>query len=197
MSFPSMDVGTATDWNHISQEHGPLIADMPSRVSKMLRELQGIRAGFAVDQLEHSLQTATRAERDGADDEMILLSLCHDIGKVISVPNHASIAAEILKPYVSERAYQILRTHQDFQGKYYYHFLGMDNDMRRHYTQESWYEDACHFSDKYDQAGFDPDYESLPLEHFEPLIQKFFAKPGALVVSDKTEPVKKEEAEVC
>ena len=107
MAFPSMDVGTKEDWEHISREHAPVIGDMPKRVHSMLEQLRGLYVGFAVDQLEHSLQTASRAERDGADEEMILLSLCHDIGKVISVPNHAAIGAEILKPYVSERAYQI------------------------------------------------------------------------------------------
>lgn len=178
-----MDKGTQQDWEHIGKEHGPVISAMPERVENMLLQLQNLTVGFAVDQLEHSLQTATRAVRAGADEEMVLLSLCHDIGKVISVPNHAAIAAEILKPYVSERAYHILRTHQDFQGKYYYHFMGMPNDLRKNYTQESWYQDACTFSDQYDQAGFDPDYNSLPLEHFKPLIEKFFKAPGAMIAT--------------
>ena len=181
MSFASMAEGTKQDWEHIGREHAPVVADMPRRVRDMLLQLKELTVGFAVDQLEHSLQTATRAERDGADEEMVLLSLCHDIGKVVSVPNHAAIGAEILKPYVSERAYQILRTHQDFQGKYYYHFMNMPNDLRKNYTDKSWYEDACRFSDCYDQAGFDPEYDSLPLEHFEPLIEKFFKAPGQLI----------------
>lgn len=185
MSFPSMDKSTKADWEHISREHRPVIADMPKRVRNMLEQLQQLTVGFAVDQLEHSLQTATRAERDGADEEMILLSLCHDIGKVVSVPNHAGIVAEILKPYVSERGYHILRTHQDFQGKYYYHFLGMPNNLRQDYEQEDWYKDACRFSDKYDQAGFDPEYDSLPLDHFQPLIDKFFAAPKAMIATAK------------
>ncbi|MBF2753739.1 MAG: HD domain-containing protein [Gammaproteobacteria bacterium AqS3] len=180
-----MDVGTKEDWEHISQEHAPVIGDMPKRIRSMLEQLRGLYVGFAVDQLEHSLQTASRAERDGADEEMILLSLCHDIGKVVSVPNHAAIGAEILKPYVSERAYKILLTHQDFQGKYYYHYFDMPNNLRDGYVDEPWYEDACRFSDRYDQAGFDPEYESFPLEHFSPLIDKFFAKPGAMLVTSE------------
>lgn len=185
MTFPSMDKGTEADWQHISKEHRPVVADMPKRIYSMLQQLQTLTVGFAVDQLEHSVQAATRAERDGADEEMILLSLCHDIGKVISVPNHAAIAAEILQPYVSERAYSILRTHQDFQGKYYYHYLGMPNDLRKNYLHEPWYQDACRFSDKYDQSAFDPNYDSLPLEHFRPLIDKFFAAPGAMITASR------------
>ena len=64
------------------------------------------------------------ARRAGADDEMVLISLIHDIGKVISVMNHGQIAAEIIKPYVSDEAYHTIRTHQDFQGEHYYHFQG-------------------------------------------------------------------------
>lgn len=180
MGFASMDQGTAEDWAHISKEHQPHLAEMPGRIRDMLLQLKGMTAGFDVNQLEHCLQTATRAERDGADEEMIFLSLCHDIGKAVSVPNHSGIVAEILKPYVSESAYQILRTHQDFQGKYYYHYLNMPNDLRKNYVDEPWYKDACRFSDKYDQTSFDPDYDSYPLEHFEPLLEKFLNAPRRL-----------------
>ena len=84
---------------------------MADRVLEMLRSLSGIVDGFAVDQLTHCLQTATRAERAGADDEVVVASLCHDVGKAVSVVNHPAIAAEILKPYVRDEVYWMILTH--------------------------------------------------------------------------------------
>ena len=181
MVFVSMDSGTPEDWQQINKAHEPIIANMPARIKAMLHELQNITGGFAIDQLQHCLQTATLAERGGASEEMVLISLCHDIGKVASVVNHGPIAAEMLKPYISEHAYHILRTHQDFQGKHYYHFFDMPRNLRDQYADEPWYEDAVRFTDCWDQAAFDPDYDSLSLEHFEPLIDRFFAAPGAVL----------------
>ena len=117
------------------------------------------------------------ARRAGADDEMILISLIHDIGKVINVPNHGQIAAEMIKPYVSEDAYHIIRTHQDFQGEHYYHYMGKPQDLRKQYVDESWYKKAIEFTDEWDQAAFDPEYKTDSLESFVPLIEKFFAAP--------------------
>jgi predicted HD phosphohydrolase len=152
-------------------------ASMPEVIKSMLRKLEEHVDGFPVNQLVHGLQTATRAEHGGADEEMIVASLCHDIGKAISDANHGAISAEILKPYVSDDTYQIIRTHQDFQGRYIYSFIGKDPEARRNYAQERWYELACKFSDAWDQTSFDPDYRSLPLEHFEPMIGRVFARP--------------------
>jgi predicted HD phosphohydrolase len=111
--FTRMDQSTQEEWQHISEQHMPYIFDMPKRIMSMLEQLQELSLGFGTDQLHHALQTATMARRAGADDEMVLLSLVHDIGKVINVPNHGQIAAEIIKPYISEDAYHIIRTHHD------------------------------------------------------------------------------------
>ena len=110
--FTRMDQSTEEEWQHISEEHMPHIFDMPKRIISMLKQAKDLTLGFGTDQLHHALQTATMARRAGADDEMILISLIHDIGKVINVPNHGQIAAEMIKPYVSEDAYHIIRTHQ-------------------------------------------------------------------------------------
>lgn len=154
-------------------------ASMPDVIKSMLRQLEEHVDGFPVNQLVHGLQTATRAEHGGADEEMIVAALCHDIGKAISDTNHGAISAEILKPYVSEETYQIIRTHQDFQGRYIYSFIGKDPEARRNYAHERWYDLACKFSDAWDQTSFDPGYRSLPLEHFEPMIDRVFARPRA------------------
>jgi predicted HD phosphohydrolase len=152
-------------------------ASMPEVIKSMLHQLEDHVDGFPVNQLVHGLQTATRAEHGGADEEMIVAALCHDIGKAISDANHGAISAEILKPYVSEDTYQVIRTHQDFQGRYIYSFIGKDPDARRDYAQERWYDLACKFSDAWDQTSFDPGYRALPLEHFEPMIDRVFARP--------------------
>jgi predicted HD phosphohydrolase len=177
MSFTRMDQGKIEDWMAIGQAVAQRQSSMPSIIKAMLLQLEGQVDGFAVNQLHHCLQTATRALREGASEEMTVAALCHDIGKVISVENHPAIAAEILKPYISRETYEIVRTHQDFQGRHYYALMGKDPDARRKYAGEPWYEMACVFTDGWDQASFDPEYDTLPLSHFEPMIDRVFANP--------------------
>ncbi|HWP43171.1 MAG TPA: HD domain-containing protein [Blastocatellia bacterium] len=155
-------------------------AMMPQMIRSLLCQLEQHVDGFPVNQLEHALQTATRASQAGASDELIVAALCHDIGKVISGANHAAISAEILKPYVSHDTYEIVRTHQDFQGRYIYQFIGKDPEAHRQYADKPWYKTACQFSDAWDQASFDPGYSSFPLEHFGPLIDRIFAQPRSI-----------------
>jgi len=179
-TFTRMDESTAEQWAVIGKqtyEHQDRVAE---RVLDMLRSLAAITDGFAVDQLTHSLQTATRAERAGADDEIVFASLLHDIGKAVSVPNHPEIAAAIIKPYVRAEVYNMIRAHQDFQGRHYYHHFGGDPDARSQYEGEPWFELAARFADEWDQVAFDPDYDTLTLEHFEPLVRAACAKPKSL-----------------
>jgi predicted HD phosphohydrolase len=176
-TFTRMDESTAEQWAVIGTEtfaHQDRVADA---VLAMLRSLAEITDGFAVDQLTHCLQTATLAERAGADDEMVVASLCHDIGKAVSVPNHPMIAAEILKPYVRDDVYHVIRVHQDFQGRHYYHHFGGDPDAREQYRGEPWFARAEEFADEWDQVAFDPSYDTLPLEHFEERVRAVFATP--------------------
>ena len=170
-TFTRMDESTAEQWAEIGKqtfEHRDRVAD---RVLDMLRSLEDITDGFAVDQLTHCLQTATLAERAGADEELVLASLCHDIGKAVSVPNHPRIAAEILRPYVREEVRWAIEVHQDFQGRHYYHHFGGDPDARTKYEGEPWFDLTAKFADEWDQIAFDPDAETYPLEHFEPLVR--------------------------
>jgi predicted HD phosphohydrolase len=179
-TFTRMDESTAEQWAVIGREtmsHQDRVAE---RALEMLRSLEGITDGFAVNQLVHSLQTATRAERDGADPEVVFASLLHDVGKAVSVPNHPEIAAAIIKPYVREDVYNMIRAHQDFQGRHYYHHFGGDPDARTQYEGEPWFDLAARFADEYDQTAFDPDYDTLPLEHFEPLVREVFSRPRSL-----------------
>lgn len=174
--FTRMDESSRDEWMLIGRATVELQPQVPEKVLAMLRSLAGMYAGFGVDQLHHALQTATMAKRANASDEMVLVSLCHDVGKAISIQNHASIAAEILKPYVSEPAYHVLRTHQDFQGRHYYEHFGMSPGLREQYRHEPWFALAEQFTDEWDQAAFDPDYPVLPLEEFEPLVRQVFGR---------------------
>jgi predicted HD phosphohydrolase len=174
-TFTRMDASTAEQWAVIGQESFANQGRVAERVLGLLRSLADVTDGFAVDQLTHCLQTATLAERAAADDELIVASLCHDIGKAISVPNHPMIAAEILKPYVRDEVYQTIRAHQDFQGRHYYAHFGGDPNARDQYRGEPWFTLAERFADEWDQIAFDPAYDTLPLEHFEARVRAQFA----------------------
>src|SRR4051812_48142786 len=176
-TFTRMDESTAEQWGVIGAETYANRARVAESVLAMLRSLADITDGFAVDQLTHSLQTATMAERAGADDEVVVAALCHDIGKAVSVPNHPRIAAEILKPYVRDEVYKMILVHQDFQGRHYYQHFGGDPNARETHRDELTPEEfklAEQFADEWDQLAFDPDYNTLPLSHFEPLVRKVF-----------------------
>jgi len=175
-TFTRMDESTAEQWAVIGKqtfEHQDRGAE---RALGMLRSLAEITDGFAVDQLTHSLQTATLAERAGADEEVVFASLLHDVGKAVSVPNHPEIAAAILKPYVRSDVHNMIRAHQDFQGRHYYAHFGGDPNAREQYRGEPWFALAEQFADDWDQIAFDPEYDTLPLEHFEPLVRKLFSQ---------------------
>ena len=174
--FTRMDQSSREEWMLIGQATVQCQASVPGQILSMLRSLDAVYAGFGVSQLHHALQTATMAKRAGAEDELVVAALCHDVGKVISIPNHGAIAAEILKPYVSDATYQIVRTHQDFQGRHYYAHFGMSPTLRDAYRAEPWFALAEQFTDEWDQAAFDPAYDVEPLEAFEPLVQATFGK---------------------
>lgn len=175
--FKAMTEGTAEDWQTIAGQYLPFARNGGERVLAHLRLLDGDFGGFPVDRLEHSLQTATRAHRDGRDDEYVVCALLHDIGDTLGAFNHPDIAAAILKPFVSEANHWMVKNHGAFQGHYYFHFLGMDRDVRDQFKDSPHYERTKEFCHKYDQAAFDPDYDSLPLEFFEPMVKKLFESP--------------------
>jgi predicted HD phosphohydrolase len=172
--FTRMDEGTKEQWMEIVTEHGKNADRVPKRIIGMLESLEEIVDGFSTNQLVHCLQTATLAEKAGADEEMIVASLCHDIGKAVTVATHGAIAAEIIKSYVRPDVYNVIRTHQDFQGRHYYGYLGMDPDAREKYRGEPWFALGEQFADEWDQVAFDPDGETYPLEHFIPMVERVF-----------------------
>jgi predicted HD phosphohydrolase len=150
-----------------------------------LKLLDGDFGGFPIDRLQHCLQTATRAHRDGRPETYVVMALLHDIGDTIGTYNHPDIGAAMIKPFVSEEEHWICAQHGLFQGNYYFHYLGMDRDARDvHRGHAHW--DACEeFCRKYDQAAFDPDYDSEPLEFFEPILRRVMARPIRSMMTPK------------
>ena len=176
-SFTAMTDGTQEDWQIIASQFLPFAASGGKRILDHLRLLDGDFGGFPVDRLEHSLQTATRAHRDGRDEEYVVCALLHDIGDTLGAYNHPDIAAAILKPFVSEANHWMVQQHGAFQGYYYFHFVGMDRNIRDQFEGHPHYQHTAEFCHKYDQAAFDPDYDTMPLEAFEPMVMKLFAAP--------------------
>jgi predicted HD phosphohydrolase len=172
-----MDESTQGEWQQIIVETIAYEEGMADRVLAMLAQLEQLTVGFAVDQLVHSLQTATRAEEAGATTEVVVASLCHDIGKTVSVMNHPRVAAEILRPYVSDDTYHMILAHQDFQGRHYYEYIGQNTEARQKYEGQPWFALAEQFADDWDQISFDPDYPTKPLSHFEPMVREVFGSP--------------------
>ena len=176
-AFRAMTEGTAEDWQVIAGEYGRFAKGLPDRVLAHLKLLDGDFGGFPVCRLEHSLQTATRAHRDGRDEAYVVMALLHDIGDTLGTYNHPEVAASIIKPFVSEELHWICQNHGAFQGFYYFHHLGMDRNVREQFRGSPHFEACREFCEKYDQAAFDPNYDSEPLEFFEPMVRRVLARP--------------------
>lgn len=176
-TFTDMKESTQEDWDKIGQCYREFAKGHPDRVLDHLRLLDGDFGGFKVDRLTHCLQTATLAYRDGKDEEYVVCALLHDIGDTLGAFNHADIAAAILEPFISEENYWMVKHHAIFQGYYFFHHLGMDRNLREQYRDHPYYERTLEFVSKYDSPAFNPDGEVLPLEFFEPMVQRVIAKP--------------------
>jgi predicted HD phosphohydrolase len=176
-TFTNMEASTQADWMKIGASFIPYARALPERVLAHLRLLDGDFGGFPVDRLTHCLQTATRAHRDGRDEEYVVCALLHDIGDTLGTYNHPDIAAAILKPFVSEGNHWMVANHGIFQGYYFFHHIGMDRNMRDAFRAQPHYAQTEEFCAKYDGPAFDAKAETLPLEHFEPMLRRVFAQP--------------------
>lgn len=175
--FTKMIDGTAEDWSIIAESNMNEAADLPSKILDHLMMLGDDYGGFAVDRLTHSIQTATRAHRDGKDDEYVVCALLHDIGDNLAPSNHADFAATLLQPFVSEKNYWIVKHHGIFQGYYFWEYLGLDKNTRDQYKDSDHWKDCAEFCAKYDQNSFDPEYDNMSIEDFEPMVRNVFSKP--------------------
>lgn len=175
--FTRMDESTQADWQVIGGEFMPFARNLPDRVMAHLKILEGDYGGFPVDRYTHCLQTATRALRDGRDEEYVVCALLHDIGDTLGSYNHPDIAAAILKPFVSEANHWMVQHHGIFQGHYFFHHIGMDRDMREQFRGHPHFARTEEFCALYDNPAFDARAETLPLSEFEPMLRKVMAQP--------------------
>jgi predicted HD phosphohydrolase len=175
--FRALTEGTHDDWQLIGGELQRFANKLPGRLIAHLELLRGDYGGFPVDRLEHCLQTATRAHQAGRDEEYVVCALLHDIGDTLGTYNHADVAAVFVRPFVSEENHWIVEHHAIFQGYYFFHFLGLDRDGREKFRGHPYFEKTEEFCRLYDQIAFDPNFKSMPLEAFEPMIQRVFSRP--------------------
>ena len=176
-TFTRMEESTQDDWRKIGGEFAGYARTLPDRLMAHLKVLEGDYGGFPVDRYTHSLQTATRALRAGRDEEYVVCALFHDIGDTLGTFNHFDIAAAILKPFVSDENLWMVQNHGIFQGYYFFHHLGLDRNQRDQYVGHEFYDHCAAFCLEYDQAAFDPSYDTLPLEFFEPAVRAVLSTP--------------------
>jgi predicted HD phosphohydrolase len=175
--FSRMDESTPEDWALILAEDAKLARTLPDRVLAHLELLGGDHAGFPVDRLTHSLQTATLALEDGRDEEYVVCALLHDIGDTLGTFNHADVGAAILRPFVGDDNHWMIQHHAIFQGYNFFHHIGLDRNMRDTFASSPYYERTAEFIERYDSPAFDPKRKTLPLSEFEPMVRRLMAVP--------------------
>jgi predicted HD phosphohydrolase len=176
VEFTQMDQGTQEEYQFLDRLYRTFTSELADRVITHLDLLKGDRLGYKIDRYQHSLQSATRAQRDGADEEMVVAALLHDIGDTIAPDNHSELGASVLQPYVSAETHWIIKHHGLFQGYYYFHHCGGDRNAREIYRGHRMFEPTAAFCEKWDQNSFDPAYDTLPFEAFEPALRRIFAR---------------------
>jgi predicted HD phosphohydrolase len=174
--FTRMEDGTQEEFAHLQRLEDEYSVALADRVLGYFRAQGATFTGYAIDRQQHALQAATRALRDGADDELVVAALLHDLGDALAPHNHGEFAAAILRPYVSERTWWIVQQHGVFQAYYFAHHTGGDRHARERYREHPHYAAAVEFCHRWDQCSFDPAYDTLPLERFEPMLRRIFAR---------------------
>ena len=176
VSFTRMDEDTPEDYAFLGKLERDYVTTLPDRLLGALKGLRSSLAGYKIDRLEHSLQSATRAEADGADTEIIVAALIHDLGDDLAPENHSQMAAAIIRPYVREEVTWIIEHHGVFQMFYYGDAAGVNKDERERYRGHEWFDSCERFCGDWDQMAFDPDYPTKPLSHFEPMLREVFSR---------------------
>ena len=173
-----MDHGSRADYELVAAHDAENASHQAERVLRWLESME-VDSPYPISRLAHSLQTATRAEEDGADDETIFCALLHDIGEALAPTNHSQVAAAVLRPYVSEKNWWIVEHHGLFQGYYWFHHYDKDRNTRDRYSDHPYYQACIDFCERWDQCSFDPAYPTQPLEHFTALVYEIFARTPA------------------
>lgn len=174
VSFTQMKDGTKEDYDFLTEHEVEYTKGTADRLLKALVSLDESLSGYQITRLGHSLQSATRAERDGADTDWIVSALLHDIGDIFAPYNHDEYAATILRPFLREQCTWVVEKHGDFQLVYYGHHVGADPQKRNVYKDHPYFEDCAQFCERWDQSSFDPGYDTLPITHFADRVRAVF-----------------------
>jgi predicted HD phosphohydrolase len=178
VGFHRMEDGTREDYALLDRLEREYARALPDRVLEALQKLDQSLQGYAVTRLGHSLQAASRARRDGADAELVVAALIHDVGDDLAPYNHSEVAAAIIRPYVRPEVTWIVEQHGLFQTYYYAHHYGRDRAARERFRGHPWYQACRDFCANWDQNSFDPRYPTEPLSTFEPLVREIFSRPA-------------------
>ena len=176
VNFTEMKSGTKDEYLLLDKYEQNYIDGTADRILKFMKGLTSTLEGYKISRLEHSLQAATRAYNDKADEEMVVAALLHDIGDELAPLNHSEYAAAVLKPYITKKTHWIIEKHGEFQMYYYAHHLGADRFKREKYKDHKYYQATVDFCEKYDQCSFDPNYKSMSLKDFEPMVRNIFSR---------------------
>ncbi|MFT7178990.1 MAG: putative HD phosphohydrolase [Oceanospirillaceae bacterium] len=178
VSFTQMKHGTHKDYAMLQELEHPYHAKTAQRLlNELARQGEDSLDGYPISRLEHSLQSATRAWRNGADDDWIVAALLHDIGDGLAPQNHDRMAAEIIRPFVREEVSWVIEHHGTFQMIYYAHHLdGWNPNERDKYRNNPYYQTAVDFCELWDQNCFDPSYDSQNLDFFAPKVEAIFQR---------------------
>ena len=177
VSFHRMQDGTHEDYELLELAERAYAKSLPDRILGALLKLDNSLQGYQLSRLAHSLQTATRALKDGADEELIVAALIHDVGDDLAPYNHAEIAAGIIRPYVRAEVSWVVEQHGLFQSYYYAHHYGGNREAREKFSGHPWYQACKDFCANWDQCSFDPGYACEPLSTFEPIVRRIFGRP--------------------
>lgn len=192
VSFTEMKHGTKADYDLLVRLHQENATGVADRVLAMLNAMDEQRTGYRIDRRRHALQSATRAWRDGADDDWVIAALLHDLGDHLAPFSDGHLPAAILRPFVREQCSWTVAHHTTFQIVYYAHLIGGDPDARDVHRDSPYFEDCALFCERWDQCSFDPAYREEPLSRFEPVLRAVFArKPNvpAVLRPGKREPL--------
>ena len=182
VKFKRMDMGSPEEYEFLHEKEVQFTKELPDRLMIALKNLKNSLPGYEITRLDHSLQTATRAENDNADIELIVASLIHDLGDDLAPANHSQLASTIIRPYVREEVTWIIKMHgvfqlyyfgsEDYDGK----SIGINKNLRDKFKNHKWYESCDKFCRDWDQLSFDPDYPTKPLSYFEPMLREVFTR---------------------
>ena len=177
VSWTQMADGNQEDYEFLGKlyaEHTQ--GEVTENMVRLLDLMKGPKLGYQVDRYVHSLQSASRALRADESIDMVVACLLHDVGDPIAPENHSSVAAAILRPYIDDETHWVIKHHGLFQGYYYFHHMGGDRNARELHLGHEYYDTCVKFCDNYDQNCFDPDYPTLPIDDFIPMMEEVFAR---------------------